>query len=94
MYTYIIIIIIIIIISDSVDDRDHKPRYGIEVLLNLSIYLPALGNDRINSINLIQKRININKYFAILILFIRVLSHKNQYNTLNISLNTNKSSCI
>ena len=78
MYTYIIIIIIIISDNDiySVDDRDHKPRYGIEVLLNLSIYLPALGNDRINSINLIQKRININKYFAILILFIRVLSHK------------------
>ena len=31
----------IIIISDSVDDRDQKPRYGIEVLLNFSRYLPA-----------------------------------------------------
>ena len=41
--------IIIIIISDSVDDRDQKPRYGIEVLLNLSRYQPALGNERINT---------------------------------------------
>ena len=39
----------IIIISDSVDDRDQKPRYGIEVLLNLSRYQPALGNERINT---------------------------------------------
>ena len=36
-------------ISDSVDDRDQKPRYGIEVLLNLSRYQPALGNERINT---------------------------------------------
>ena len=42
-------IIIIIILSDSVDDRDQKPRYGIEVLLNLSRYQPALGNERINT---------------------------------------------
>ena len=40
--------IIIIIISDSVYDRDQKPRYGIEVLLNLSRYQPSLGNERIN----------------------------------------------
>ena len=40
---------LIIIISDSVDDRDQKPRYGIEVLLNLSRYQPALGNERINT---------------------------------------------
>ena len=45
----IIIYFIIIIISDSVDDRDQKPRYGIEVLLNLSRYQPALGNERINT---------------------------------------------
>ena len=45
----IIIIIIIIIISDSVDDRYQKPRYGIEVLLHLSRYQPALGNERINT---------------------------------------------
>ena len=38
-----------IIISDSVDDRYQKPRYGIEVLLNLSRYQPALGNERINT---------------------------------------------
>ena len=49
IYIYIYIIIIIIIISDSVDDRDQKPRYGIEVLLNLSRYQPALGNERINT---------------------------------------------
>ena len=48
-YISIYIIIIIIIISDSVDDRDQKPRYGIEVLLNLSRYQPALGNERINT---------------------------------------------
>ena len=48
-YSYLYIIIIIIIISDSVDDRDQKPRYGIEVLLNLSRYQPALGNERINT---------------------------------------------
>ena len=40
---------LIIIISDSVDDRDQKPRYGIEFLLNLSRYQPALGNERINT---------------------------------------------
>ena len=45
-YSYVIIIIII---SDSVYDRDQKPRYGIEVLLNLSRYQPALGNERINT---------------------------------------------
>ena len=50
LFKYIsIYIIIIIIISDSVDDRDQKPRYGIEVLLNLSRYQPALGNERINT---------------------------------------------
>ena len=49
MHLYIYIYIIIIIISDSVDDRDQKPRYGIEVLLNLSRYQPALGNERINT---------------------------------------------
>ena len=37
------------VISDSVDDRDQKPRYSIEVLLNLSRYQPALGNERINT---------------------------------------------
>ena len=37
-YIHTHIFIIIIIISDSVDDRDQKPRYGIEVLLNLSRY--------------------------------------------------------
>ena len=37
------------IISDSVDDRDKKYRYGIEVLLNLLIYQLDLGNDRINT---------------------------------------------
>ena len=41
--------IIYIYILDSVDDRDQKPRYGIEVLLNLSRYQPALGNERINT---------------------------------------------
>ena len=41
--------LIFMIISDSVDDRDQKPRYGIEVLLNLSRYQPALGNERINT---------------------------------------------
>ena len=46
---YIYIYIFLIIISDSVDDRDQKPRYGIEVLLNLSRYQPALGNERINT---------------------------------------------
>ena len=45
----IYIYIIIIIISDSVNDRNQKPRYGIEVLLNLSRYQPALGNERINT---------------------------------------------
>ena len=48
-YIYNIYNIIIIIISDSVDDRDQKPRYGIVVLLNLSRYQPALGNERINT---------------------------------------------
>ena len=37
------------IISYLVDDRDQKPSYGIEVLLNLSRYQPALGNERINT---------------------------------------------
>ena len=46
MYIYIIIIIII---PDSVDDRDQKPRYDKEVLLILSRYQPALGNERINT---------------------------------------------
>ena len=63
---YFNIIIIIIIISDSVDDRDQKPRYGIEVLLNLSRYQPALGNERINTKWINTKLININKYFTIL----------------------------
>ena len=48
-YYIYIYIYIIIIISDSVDDRDQKLRYGIEVILNLSIYQPALGNERINT---------------------------------------------
>ena len=39
----------------SVDDRDQKPRYGIEAILNLSSFQPALGNERINT----KKRINI-----------------------------------
>ena len=39
MYSIVIIInYIILIISDLVDDRDQIPRYGIEVLLNLSRY--------------------------------------------------------
>ena len=46
---YIYIYIYIIIISDLVDDRDQKPRYCIELLLNLSIYQPALGNAIINT---------------------------------------------
>ena len=79
-----------LIISDSVYDRDQKPRYGIEVILNLSRYQPALSKERINT--------KMNKYKYIFynsILFIRVLSHK-KINTikLNISLNTKKSSCI
>ena len=45
----IILIIMMIIISDSVDDQDQKPRYGIEVLLNSSRYQPTLGNERINT---------------------------------------------
>ena len=39
----------VIIISDSVYDRYKKPRYGIEVLLELSRYQRALGNERINT---------------------------------------------
>ena len=42
-------ILMIIIISYSVDDRDKKPRYVIEVILNLSRYQPALGNEIINT---------------------------------------------
>ena len=55
----ICIYIYIIIISDLVDDRDQKPNYGIEVLLNLSRYKPALGNERINT--------KTNKYICIYI---------------------------
>ena len=41
----------IIIISELVDDRDKKPSYSIEVLLNLSRYQPDLGNERMNTKN-------------------------------------------
>ena len=47
------------LLSDSVDDRDKKPRYGIEVLLNVSRYQPALGNERINTKPNKYKEINI-----------------------------------
>ena len=73
-------IIIIIIISDSVDDRDQKPRYGIEVLLNLSRYQPALGNERINTKWINTKWININKYFTILYCSFVFCLIKKQYN--------------
>ena len=69
-----------IIISDSVDDRDQKPRHGIEVILNLSRHQPAIVNERIN--------IKTNKYrvyiFFNSILFIRVLS-KYKINTLKLN---------
>ena len=45
-----IYIYLIIIITDLVDDRDQKRRYGIEVLLNLSIYQPSHGNERIGTL--------------------------------------------
>ena len=50
MLLLLLSVIIYLIISDSVDDRDQKPRYGIEVLLNLSRYQPALGNERLRDI--------------------------------------------
>ena len=38
------------IISDLVDDRDHIPRYVIEVLLKLSRYqTPSLSDEGINT---------------------------------------------
>ena len=55
-YIYIYIYLIIII-SDSVDDRDQKPRYRIEVLLNLSRYLLLVMRE------LIQKQIIL--YFVV-----------------------------
>ena len=58
-----------IIISDSVDDRDQKPRYGIEVLLNLSRYQPA--NMFLVMRELVQKRIHINKVYLLTIVSIR-----------------------
>ena len=83
MYTiYIYIYIyIIVIISDLVYDRDQKPNFCIEVLLNLSIYQPSLGNERIN-INKNKYRLYSIKIYCNSILFIRVQSHNKsiQYN--------------
>ena len=85
------ITIIIIIISDSVDDRDQKPRYGIEVLLNLSRYQPALGNERINTKTNKYKEYT---YFAILFCTIVFCLIKNQYNKIKfIIFNINTKLC-
>ena len=90
IYIYIYLYRYIIILSDSVDDRDQKSRYGIEVLLNLSRYQPFLGNERINTKTNTYEEYT---YFAILFCSFMFCLIKNQYK-LNLSLNTKKSSCI